>query len=63
MRTSEAVGWGVRVDGPEPYLAYEFYTNKFDAEESCDKSYHRPVRVAIIPLREFRRLRKLDRER
>jgi len=51
--TEAAIGWGLRVGGPQPYLAYEFHRKKQTVEltESC----HRAVRVAIVPLAEARK--------
>lgn len=62
-KTEEAIGWGVRVGGgPLPYLAYFFSTKKEEANAECTEHYHRPVRVAIVPLAEYRRLKKLEKQ-
>ena len=43
-----AIGWGLRVGGPLPYLAYEFHQTKNSVE--LTEPYHRAVRVALVPL-------------
>ncbi len=47
-QTEPAVGWGLRVDGHRPYIAYVFFSAKDGIHPT--ESYHRPVRVAIVPL-------------
>lgn len=60
MKTEEAIGWALRVGGPLPYIGYTFSTNKDDIEKQVVTKYHKPMKVAIVPLREWRRLKKLD---
>ena len=60
MKTEEAVGWALRVGGPLPYIGYSFSTNKEEIEKLVVTKNHRPMKVAIIPLREWHRLKKLD---
>lgn len=59
--TEAAIGWGLRVGGPLPYIAYEFHQKKDGVE--LTEPYHRAVRVAIVPVVAARKaglLRKLD---
>lgn len=58
MKTEVAFGWGVRVGGSLPYLAYMFYPTKEGAEQYCVESYQRPVKVAIVPLGDYKKLLK-----
>lgn len=60
MKTEEAKGWGLRVGGPLPYLGYYFSVRKEDIEKEMDQPYHKAVKVVIIPLSEWLRLKKLD---
>jgi len=46
--TEIEVGWGLRVGGPLPYLAWEFHRSKEGVK--ITESYHRAVRVVLIPL-------------
>jgi len=48
-------GWGVRVNGPCPYLAWEIHPRKVEAVEGCTEPYHRPVKVVLVPLEWYRR--------
>ena len=60
-KTEEARGWGLRIGGPRPYLAWRLTDNKADIKEVCNESFHRPVRVVLLPLAEYRRLKRLER--
>ena len=60
-QTEYAVGWGLRVGGPLPYLAYEFHLKKETVE--LTESYHRAVRVAIVTLAAARKAGLLKRVR
>jgi hypothetical protein len=60
MKTEIARGWGLRVDGTVPYLAYRMGMRKHDIE--CTQTYHRPVRVVLLPLAEYRRLKRIEKE-
>jgi len=60
MKTEEVRGWGVRIDHPEhPRLAW-FIGSKRDAEVDAVGRGERPVRVVLLPLAEFRRLKRLE---
>jgi hypothetical protein len=48
--TEPAVGWGLRVGGIHPYLAWALSFKKADLQKECTESYHRPVRVVLLPL-------------
>lgn len=62
-KTEEARGWGVRVGGPLPYLSgHVFERDREDAEMACTEPYHRPMRVVLLPLREYCRLKRLEGE-
>lgn len=62
-KTAEARGWGLRVGGgPCPYLWYKFSRVKADILSECTAPYHRPMEVVMIPLREWRRLKRMDRK-
>lgn len=58
MKTEEAKGWGMRVGGPRPYLAYVFDKEQSEIQKVCVASYHRPVKVVMIPLKEYRELKR-----
>ena len=62
MKTEVAYGWGLRVGGGDPYLGYHFSIDKKSIESIMTESYHRAVKVAIVPLSEWKRLKKLDME-
>jgi len=57
MKTEIVRGWGVRVDDPQPRLAW-FIGSKRDAEVDAVGRGERPVRVVLLPLAEFRRLKR-----
>ena len=54
--TDVARGWGLRVGGSLPYLAYTFARTKEQIAQQCILSYQRPMQVVVVPLREYRRL-------
>jgi hypothetical protein len=56
-----AIGWALRVGGSksQPYIwPGKFSTTKEGIEQECYLSYHRPIKVAMIPLAEYRKLIK-----
>ena len=55
-KTAEAEGWGLRIGGPRPYLSYQIQRHKNQIE--ITESYHRAVRVVLIPAQEWARLKK-----
>jgi len=57
MKTEVAKCWGLRVEGPRPYLAYEVNPRK--EEIKLTEPYHRAVKVVIVPLNEWRTLNKI----
>ena len=60
MKTHKALGWGVRIDGPRPYLDW-FIGSEAGAESQCvDVTGRRPAQVVLLPLDEFRRLERLE---
>jgi hypothetical protein len=61
QKTQVARGWGLRVGGPLPYLALEFSLDKERMEEEVTEAYHRPVRVILVPLAEYRRLKRIEK--
>jgi hypothetical protein len=62
-KTEEAIGWAVRVAGPLPYLSYYgFGYYRQWAQRECTETYHRPMRAVLLPLREYRRLKRLAGE-
>lgn len=60
MKTEICRGWGLRVGGELPYLSKQIHWNRGDVE--CTETYHRPVRVVLISLAEYRKLKKLEKE-
>lgn len=56
MKTEVLKCWGIRVDGPRPYIGYDISPHKWKVEKECLESYQRPVKVVIVPLAEWRRL-------
>lgn len=61
MKTKPAIGWGMRIDGPRPYLDFQFSWEKKHIK--ADYTCHRPVRVALVPLAEWKRLKRLENEK
>jgi len=62
MKTEEAKGWGIRVGGPRPYLAYHvFHSTKEQVQSRCTEDYHKPVKVVLVPLSEWRRLKRIEK--
>lgn len=58
-KTDSATGWGMRVGGPKPYLAWGcFEYDKRAVEAECKESYHRPMKCVLVPLREYLRLKR-----
>lgn len=57
MKIELALGWGLRVGGPRPYIGYHFA--RYSTGIPVAEKYHRAVRVAIVPLRELRRLQRI----
>ena len=60
-KTSEARGWGLRVGGPCPYIWFKFSRTKMEIIQECTAHYHRPMEVVMVPLREWKRLKRVDR--
>lgn len=58
MKPKAEHGWGVRVNGPRPYLAQFFSYYRAVANKECTEKYHRPVKVVLLPLAEYRRLKR-----
>jgi len=56
MKTAIASGWGVRVNGPRPYLACEIECNKSNIECRYNAPYHRAVKVVLVPRAEWIKL-------
>lgn len=54
LMTENYRGWGLRVGGWRPYLAGVLEVAKADVK--LHYSFHRPVRVVLLPLEEYRRL-------
>lgn len=62
MKTEEVKGWGLRVGGIRPYLAHNIFTsNKYEVERQCTANYHRPMKCVLVPLREWKSLKKKAR--
>jgi hypothetical protein len=60
MPTEPAEGWGLKVDGPRPYMACEFSSSELEIVKVVSQTYHKPIKVVIIPLREWQRLKRLE---
>ena len=58
MKTEEARGWGIRVNDLPPRLATVFFWSKARTKDECIDHGERPVRVVLLPLAEFRRLKR-----
>lgn len=58
MKTEKAIGWGLRVGGPAPYLAWTF--QRLECDVVCTEPYHRRMKCVLIPLREWKRLKRMD---
>jgi hypothetical protein len=58
-KAEHAKGWGMRVGGPLPYLAYVFCMRKEDAQKECTEDYHTvvPVRLIMEPKRRAKKRR------
>ncbi|MFA5430656.1 MAG: hypothetical protein WC329_05820 [Candidatus Omnitrophota bacterium] len=63
MKTEIARGWGLRIGGepfPRPYLAKTMAVEKDHIQ--CYTLWERPVRVVLLPLAEYRRLKRIEKE-
>ena len=60
MKTKESKGWGIRVGGPRPYLAGVFHWTKAETVKGWEENCFRPVRVVLLPLADYRRLKRMD---
>ncbi len=59
MKTEHTQGWGLRVGGPRPYLAWGVFSAGVEpAERARQEKYHKPVRVVMLTLHEYRQLKK-----
>lgn len=59
MSTNHEKGWGMRIGGPRPYLAWGVFTpNRQEAQIKCYQPYHKPVRVVMLTEHEYRKLTK-----
>lgn len=56
-KTEEARGWGLKVGGPNPYLAFDFAYTRYEIQRLCTATYHKPVRCVLVPLAEWRRMK------
>ena len=56
MKTEIAKGWGLRVGGCRPYLAWAIAHRK-DGIKLTER-YHKTARVVLVPLAEYRRMRR-----
>lgn len=61
MKTEPALIWGMRVDGERPYIAHVVHTCRGGVEPHCTQRYHRPVRVAVLPVAEYKRLLRIEK--
>lgn len=62
-KTEEAKGWGLRVGGCRPYLAWDFSVEKENIEAKCGPgTYCRPVKAVLLPLGEFNRLKRNQKD-
>lgn len=61
--TEPAVGWGLRVGGPLPYIGYCFWNSGHRAKDECSGEGQRAVRVAMVPLAAARKAGLLRRPR
>ena len=59
MTTKEARGWGMRLGGEVPYLAAYFSWDREEIADECEGPSERPVRVVMLPLAVYRRLKRL----
>ena len=59
MKTEVFRGWGLKVGGHRPYLgcALAWSRDKIPFTEP----YHHPVKVVVVPLAEWQRLKRLDK--
>ena len=62
MKTEPAIGYGLRVGGSLPYLAWEQFW-RLPEQVKCTERYHRPMKAVLLPYEEWRRLIKLDKEK
>jgi hypothetical protein len=64
MKTEIARGWGVKTNilGDNPKLRCCMRETKAIAKEHAFLPYDRPVRVVLLPLAEYRRLKRIEKE-
>lgn len=60
MKTEIITGWGLRVGWRRPYLARGLWF--FKEQVKCTKPYHKAIRVAVVPLQEYKRLLRLEKK-
>ena len=60
--TEEARCWAMRVGGSRPYLSYWSASSKAEIEKRISEPYQRPVRAVLVPLAEYRRLKRIERQ-
>ena len=62
MKTEIVRGWALRVGGPLPYLwGHAISYKKTDITPYVAEPFHRIVKVVMMPLAEYRRLKRLDK--
>lgn len=62
MKTEVALIWGLRVGGKRPYIGHHVHSVRGGMTTHCTERYHRPVRVAVLPIAEYRRLLRIEKK-
>lgn len=55
-------GWGMRVGGGCPYMAWVFSDEKEPALEMATESYHKIIRAVVIPKDRYEELLKAEKQ-
>jgi hypothetical protein len=64
-KTQVARGWGLQTHGPEGRLTFCFFSSRREVEENWIprlRRYSHPVRVVLVPLAEYRRLKRIEKK-
>ena len=62
MKTEVAIGWGARTGSPVPYISHVYSARKDNIVRWCHNTSQRPVKVVLVPLAEYRRLKRIERD-
>lgn len=55
-------GWGLRVGGPRPYMAWLFSDEQQPVLDAATESYHKVIRAVVIPKERYEELLKAEKK-